>query len=167
MGGWRGQWRDACVAGGVAAADVDALLLYAAGFFSNMGNYKSFGDTKLVPALSGGAATVDAILVATRGLRSTDADNAALHTLWASVRAPMFSLSPRERQLALGADQGITTYFSYDCTDVDAQLAQRFLVAHGTRALSHLRTHVTAFTQREGRRHSRNSMHSPADAYTL
>ena len=28
-----------------------ALLMYAAFFFTNMGNYKSFGDTKVVPSL--------------------------------------------------------------------------------------------------------------------
>lgn len=28
---------------------LQAFLIYAAGFYSNMGNYKSFGDTKFVP----------------------------------------------------------------------------------------------------------------------
>ena len=30
---------------------LQALLMYAAFFFANMGNYKSFGDTKVVPSL--------------------------------------------------------------------------------------------------------------------
>ena len=29
-----------------------SLLTYTAGVYSNMGNYKSFGDTKIVPAIS-------------------------------------------------------------------------------------------------------------------
>lgn len=28
---------------------LQAFLIYVAGFYSNMGNYKSFGDTKFVP----------------------------------------------------------------------------------------------------------------------
>ena len=113
------------------------MLLYGAAFFSNMGNYKSFGDTKFVPALSQGAATVDAILAATHALRDASANaGRTLADLWAAVREPMFSLTPRERQLALGADQGVSTYFSYNCTDADAQLAQRFLTAHGARPRS-------------------------------
>jgi dipeptidyl-peptidase-3 len=35
---------------GIAAVDVERFLRFAATFFGNMGNYLSFGDTKLVPA---------------------------------------------------------------------------------------------------------------------
>ena len=28
-----------------------ALVLYAAGVFTNMGNYKGFGDTKIIPGI--------------------------------------------------------------------------------------------------------------------
>lgn len=34
-----------------ALSYLQALLMYAAFFFANMGNYKSFGDTKVVPSL--------------------------------------------------------------------------------------------------------------------
>ena len=29
-----------------------SFLMYAAAFYGNIGNYKSFGDTKFIPALS-------------------------------------------------------------------------------------------------------------------
>jgi len=32
-------------------AEVDAALIYAAAFYGNLGNYKSFGDTKFVPGI--------------------------------------------------------------------------------------------------------------------
>ena len=38
-------------AGGVSKAEFDALLTWAAAFYGNMGNYRSFGDTKILPAL--------------------------------------------------------------------------------------------------------------------
>ena len=30
---------------------LQALFIYAGGFYSNMGNYKSFGDSKFIPNL--------------------------------------------------------------------------------------------------------------------
>jgi len=36
----------------VSSDDFKAFLFYSAAFFNNMGNYKSFGDTKFVPDIS-------------------------------------------------------------------------------------------------------------------
>uniref|UniRef100_A0A8C0SQT5 Dipeptidyl peptidase 3 n=2 Tax=Canis lupus familiaris TaxID=9615 RepID=A0A8C0SQT5_CANLF len=49
-----------------------------------------------------------------------------IRSLWQTCRELMFSLEPRLRHLGLGKE-GITTYFSGDCTMEDAKLAQDFL----------------------------------------
>ncbi|KAM8940170.1 dipeptidyl peptidase 3 isoform 2-T2 [Pelodytes ibericus] len=106
---------------GLTEDEYQALLVYAAGFFANMGNYKSFGDTKFVPNLPKGK--LEKLLWASEAFAK---DTEGVEALWKSVGDRMYSLEAREHQLGLG-DDGITTYFSANCTIEDAELAQRFL----------------------------------------
>lgn len=48
-----------------------------------------------------------------------------MEQLWSAVKGPMFSLSDKEKQLGLG-DKGITTYFTPNCNQADADLVNRF-----------------------------------------
>jgi dipeptidyl-peptidase-3 len=93
--------------------------IYCAAFYGNFGNYKSFGDTKFVPALP--AEKMQAFLTAGK------ADAKALEALWAECGDAMYSLRPRQRQLGLGSAKGLSTYFSSDCEESDADLSARFL----------------------------------------
>lgn len=129
------ELREAARAAGVADADIDHFFLYAAGFYSNMGNYKSFGDTKIIPGC-----TPEAFASIVRASRSWNslADvgvfagrSTTLQQLWELTRGPLYSLLPRERQMGLGADKGISTYYSYNCTEQDARLVQDFMDAKG------------------------------------
>uniref|UniRef100_UPI00398E9937 dipeptidyl peptidase 3-like n=1 Tax=Pristiophorus japonicus TaxID=55135 RepID=UPI00398E9937 len=45
------ELQEAATALGMTSEEYQAFLVYAAGVYSNMGNYKSFGDTKFVPNL--------------------------------------------------------------------------------------------------------------------
>mmetsp|Transcript_30562 Transcript_30562/g.99812 ORF Transcript_30562/g.99812 Transcript_30562/m.99812 type:complete len:721 (-) Transcript_30562:166-2328(-) len=120
----RAAWREA----GVSDAQADAFVTFAAAVYSNCGNYRAFGDTKILPDLD------EADFVRLVKLSAAyAADSSTMDSLLAGA-APAFSDAPRSLQLGLGADNGVSTYFSANCTTEDAELAQRFLDANGISA---------------------------------
>lgn len=48
-----------------------------------------------------------------------------MQKIWSSVKAPLFSLDDREKQLGLGS-KGVSTYFTPNCNQEDAELVNRF-----------------------------------------
>jgi dipeptidyl-peptidase-3 len=86
---------------GMSDDEIEKAMCYCAAFYGNVGNYKSFGDTKFVPALP--PARFETLLLA----GAADADK--VRELWSECRVRMYSLPPRQRQLGLGADAGIST----------------------------------------------------------
>lgn len=74
---------------------VQAFILYAAAFFNNMGNYKSFGDTKFVPDLS--EEKLHLLISASVAYKT---DQMAMEGLWEAVSGSIFSLEPHLRHLA-------------------------------------------------------------------
>ncbi|KAM4617532.1 dipeptidyl peptidase 3 isoform 1-T2 [Discoglossus pictus] len=115
------ELRCVALAQGLSEVEYQALLVYAAGFFANTGNYKSFGDTKFVPNVP-----KEKLEKLIRASEAFSQDPKGIEALWKSIRDRMYSLEGKEKQLGLG-DHGITTYFSANCTLEDAELAQRFL----------------------------------------
>ncbi|XP_076464886.1 dipeptidyl peptidase 3-like [Babylonia areolata] len=115
--------KTAATANGVSDEDFQAFLVYAAAFYSNMGNYKSFGDSKFIPNLP--KEKMEAII-----LNSTAAtgDPGSVASLWKEVKDKMYSLTEREKELGLG-EKGTTTYFSPNCCKRDADIAQEFMVS--------------------------------------
>jgi len=101
--------------------EIKAFFIYAAGFYCNMGNYKSFGDTKFVPAV--GADKLEALVKASLAYKN---DSASVQTLWDMVKDRMFSLTDRHKELGL-APKGTSTYYSSNCDENDAQIAQSFM----------------------------------------
>lgn len=106
--------------------EVDQALMYSAAFYANMGNYKSFGDTKFIPELS--PSKFHHFLTASL---SSEEILKEINILWDSCVDRMYSLPPRHRQLGLGEVNGISTYFSANCNQQDASFAGRFMSSIG------------------------------------
>lgn len=108
---------------GLSEEEFKAFLIYAAGFYSNMGNYKSFGDSKIIPNLP-----KDKFERMVFGSVAGKANPEGMKSLWNSVSERMYSLEERQRELGLG-EKGTTTYFSSNCDIQDAEVAQEFFTA--------------------------------------
>ncbi|KAK7925906.1 hypothetical protein WMY93_008216 [Mugilogobius chulae] len=106
---------------GLSSEEYQAFLVYTAGLYANMGNYKSFGDTKFIPNLP-----KDKFKALIWGSQAFQEQPKEMTALWDSCSGLLYSLDNKQKQLGLG-DKGITTYFSGNCGLEDAEVAQKFL----------------------------------------
>lgn len=100
-----------------------AVLIYASAFYANMGNYKSFGDSKIVPNLP-----KEKFEVLVKKSVAYQQGAGEMTSLWDAVSGRMYGLSERQKELGLG-EKGTTSYFSANCNLDDAKIAQEFLTA--------------------------------------
>uniref|UniRef100_A0A8C8GIY6 Dipeptidyl peptidase 3 n=1 Tax=Oncorhynchus tshawytscha TaxID=74940 RepID=A0A8C8GIY6_ONCTS len=115
------QLGNVATAAGLSPEEYQAFLVYAAGLYANMGNYKSFGDTKFIPNLP--KENLKALVWQSQAFQDSPSE---MEALWDSCSTLLYSLEDKQKQLGLG-DKGITTYFSGNCCLEDAELAQKFL----------------------------------------
>jgi len=112
--------REKALKDGVSESDFEALLAFAAGFYSNMGNYKSFGDTKIVPGL-----TKENFWIIVKCSDAYEGNKAWFDELWEKCSDDMYSLKPRRRELGIG--EGVSTYYSSNISKADISLVQDFM----------------------------------------
>uniref|UniRef100_A0A8C0SQH8 Dipeptidyl peptidase 3 n=2 Tax=Canis lupus familiaris TaxID=9615 RepID=A0A8C0SQH8_CANLF len=93
------QLHQHALAEGLTEEEYQAFLVYAAGIYSNMGNYKSFGDTKFVPNLP--KEKLERVIL---GSKAAQQHPEGIRSLWQTCRELMFSLEPRLRHLGLGKE---------------------------------------------------------------
>lgn len=116
----------AATSAGVSDCAFRAFLVYCACFFNNMGNYRSFGDTKIIP---GNGCTPDvfaSIVRLSAAYKGGGAQQAAIDDLLSATLDRVFSLGPREKELAMSPG-GISTYYSADVTKGEAAAVQKWL----------------------------------------
>ena len=82
---------------GVTEEDFNSFLVYGTGIYTNMGNYKGYGDTKIVPDLK--PMHFETIVNCSEAMKN---DPQTMERLWAFVRAPMYNLNDKYKQLGMG-----------------------------------------------------------------
>lgn len=100
---------------------LQSFLVYACGFFANAGNYKGMGDSKILPNLD--EAQLKKIVFASKAYAD---DKAQIEALWNRCRNAIFLLTDRTKNLGLCPD-GVTTYFSDNCTVEDSNLVNEWM----------------------------------------
>lgn len=89
-----------------------AFLVYGCAFFANSGNYKGFGDSKVIPNLD--FDEFESIIKSSNAYKSPK-----VATLWSKCKNSIYQLTERTQCLGLG-NKGVTTYFSENCTQEDS-----------------------------------------------
>ncbi|KAL1512766.1 hypothetical protein ABEB36_002298 [Hypothenemus hampei] len=98
--------------------EVKALCVYAAGVFANAGNYKGFGDTKIIPNFENAGRFEELLSIVPCW--------SELEPIWNGIKNSIFDLSPGKTCLGF-SPQGITTYLSKNITPEDATKVQDWL----------------------------------------
>ncbi|TFJ82224.1 hypothetical protein NSK_006553 [Nannochloropsis salina CCMP1776] len=114
-------------AAGVGEEEWRAFLTFAAAFLANMGNMKSFGDSKIIPAIS--AEAFHRILTAATAYSS---HKALIEELWEAVREVLYSTAP-VKELGF-PPSGSSSYYSANVSKDDATAVQTFLDERGISA---------------------------------
>uniref|UniRef100_A0A665U9Q2 Dipeptidyl peptidase 3 n=1 Tax=Echeneis naucrates TaxID=173247 RepID=A0A665U9Q2_ECHNA len=101
------QLAQVATAAGLSSEEYQAFLVYAAGLYANMGNYKSFGDTKFIPNLP--KDKLKALVWASQAFQEQPAE---MEALWESCSCRLYSLEDKQKQLGLGDKVGVQMYTS-------------------------------------------------------
>ncbi|OTF81573.1 hypothetical protein BLA29_010010, partial [Euroglyphus maynei] len=110
-----------------------SFLIFVAAFYSNMGNYRGFGDSKFVPNLPKNK--LDRLIKSSQAYKK---DPKFTEYVWNNVCDKVYSLNPDELSLGFQPN-GTTTYWSKNMTEEDEKIVKKFLTinnieAYNTRA---------------------------------
>lgn len=88
---------------------------------ANAGNYKGFGDSKFIPALS--SEKFELIVKMTKAYQTNPGE---ISKLWDLAKTSIYSLDDEVKSLGMKGE-GITTYFSGNCDRADAALVTEWM----------------------------------------
>ena len=114
------ELKESALKADVSDDDFKAFMVYSSGVLANMGNYKSFGDSKIIPNLP--KEKLEAITKASKAFAQ---DGDGVQAICDSCCERIYSLSDKQAQLGLG-EKGVTKYFSDNCTQEDSDKINRY-----------------------------------------
>lgn len=110
------------LAQGISDENITAFFVYACGIFANAGNYKGFGDTKIIPNME--PATFETIVTSTKSYSC----DPKVRDNYSQIKHILFTLEDGFASLGL-PPHGVTTYWSDNCTKVDADLVTEWITS--------------------------------------
>ena len=102
---------------GLSDEDWTKFKAYASGVYSNAGNYRHFGDSKILPDVS--KEKFDGVLSLARSDR--------IDRIWSKIGALVYDESPDKQSLNFPDKGGVTSYYSNNILSSDAELIKQFL----------------------------------------
>ncbi|XP_031846623.1 dipeptidyl peptidase 3 isoform X2 [Nomia melanderi] len=119
------ELKKSAIDAGVTEDEFTAFLVYSCGIFANSGNYKSFGDSKIIPKLP-----KDKFGTIVKVSKAYKDNSKTIDDIWNKIGDITYLIRGKLKSLGLG-DKGVTTYFSENCTDKDAELVNEFMQEKG------------------------------------
>lgn len=141
---------------GFTEEEVKATIAYIASVYGNMGNYRSFGDTKFFPDVP--KEKFVKLIKETSAYKECE----TTREIWSRVEGSLFSDNPEILQLGLGSE-GLSTYYSKNCEKGDAESVQKFLdekdiSPYNTRLISKRDGENTLYIVRQAAAESNNAV---------
>eukprot|EP00096_Caligus_rogercresseyi_P009060 TRINITY_DN3009_c0_g1_i1.p1 TRINITY_DN3009_c0_g1~~TRINITY_DN3009_c0_g1_i1.p1 ORF type:complete len:809 (-),score=242.44 TRINITY_DN3009_c0_g1_i1:90-2228(-) len=109
---------------GISDEDLEAYFCYCSGIYTYMGNYRGFGDTKIIPEIS-----KDKFELLMKASAAYKEDPSGMDAIWASIKDLMYDLSEPKKQLGYNK-KGINKYLSKNLSTEDAELVADFVKQH-------------------------------------
>jgi len=117
--------KEKCMKHGISEIEWQQFLAYAAAVLQNLGNYKSFGDKKIIPELS--EEKFNTIIKLSEGYQ---AHHAEFEDILENIKFVLYKCEPPYKVLGFRDQNGLTSYYSADITKAEATKIKDFEEEH-------------------------------------
>ena len=113
--------KERAAAAGVSDEEWAQFVVYSAGVYQNCGNFQSFGDSKFVPQC-----TPEKFKAIVRASTAYETKKDVLEDILTRIERELYCEEEGMTMIGFPDNQGVTSYYSSNCTSADAKLMDDF-----------------------------------------